>query len=205
MKNWELGLKLGRVRLNKSMSEIQMQAVIKATNNFLNNSKTSTVKGIKSIKKKIIEEIQKRYGSETNDISYSEAEALANFFEDLEVNKITNYIPGSDVIAVIEEAREQNNSYEKFYSQMNSIIKYNKGSNIENLLRKIYMKYIYKGNKNEIEVLYSNVIELMNNIKDENEVNEVERIIDEMASSKKIDEKEYNYLINLLKTKMKEL
>lgn len=203
MKNWELGLKLGRVRVNKSMNEIQMQAVIKATNNFL-NSKTSTRKGIKSIKKKIIDEIQKRYGSETNDISYSEAEALANFFEDLEVNKITNYIPGSDVLAVIEEAREQNNSYEQFYNQMMSIVKYNKGTDIESLLRKIYMKYIYKGNKDEIQVLYSNVIELINNIKDENEVNEIEGIIDEMAVSKQIDEKEYNYLINLLNSKRKE-
>lgn len=203
MKNWELGLKFGRVKVNKSMSEIQMQAVIKATNNFL-NSKTSTRKGIKSIKKKMIVEIQKRYGSETNDISYKEAESLANFFEDLEVNKITNFIPGSDVLAVIEEAREQNNSYEQFYNQMNSIIQYNRGSNLENILRKIYMKYIFKGNKDETEVLYSNVIELINNIKDENEINEVEGIIDEMASSKQIDEKEYNYLINLLNSKRKE-
>lgn len=118
--------KTGRVRANKSLNEIQIQYIIKATTDFL-NSKTSTKKGIKAMKKKMIEEIQKKYGSETNDITYEEAESLANFFEDVEVNKITNYIPGSDVLAVIEETREQKNSYEQFYSQMNSIFRYNKG------------------------------------------------------------------------------
>lgn len=67
------------------------------------------------------------------------------------------------------------------------------------------MKYIYKGNKNELEALYSNVIELINNVKSENEIYEIEGIIDEMLSSAKIDDKEHNYLINLLNSKRKEI
>ncbi len=82
----------GRVRVNKRMTATQMRATIKFTKQFLNSS-VSTKAGIKKAKKKAIETLQRQYGSMTKDISYKEAEALYNFFEDKEVNKITNFIP----------------------------------------------------------------------------------------------------------------
>ena len=81
----------GRVRVNKRMTATQMRATIKFTKQFLNSS-VSTKTGIKKAKKKAIETLQRQYGSMTKDISYKEAEALYNFFDDKEVNKITNFI-----------------------------------------------------------------------------------------------------------------
>lgn len=90
---------------------------------------------------------------------------------------------------------------------MQSIIQWNKGYNIESLLRKIYMKYVYRGSQNtdELELLYSNVIELVNNANSESDLQEVESIIANLMSEGKIDAKEYNYLMNAINDKRKEL
>lgn len=82
----------GRVRVNKSMTVTQMKATIKATREFLNSS-ISTSRGIKKAKQKAILTLKIRFSSDVSDITYEEAEALTNFFDDKEVNGITNFIP----------------------------------------------------------------------------------------------------------------
>lgn len=82
----------GRVKVNKSMTVTQMKATIKATKEFLNSS-ISTKRGIKKAKQKAIKTLKTRFSTDVSDISYEEAEALTNFFNDREVNEITNFIP----------------------------------------------------------------------------------------------------------------
>ena len=82
----------GRVKANKSMTVIQMKATIKATNEFLNSS-ISTKRGIKKAKQKAIKTLKTRFSTDVSDITYAEAEALTNFFDDRDVNKSTNFIP----------------------------------------------------------------------------------------------------------------
>lgn len=82
----------GRVRVNKSMTVTQMKATIKATREFLNSS-ISTRRGIKKAKQKAISTLKIRFSSDVSDITYEEAEALTNFFDDKEVKGITNFIP----------------------------------------------------------------------------------------------------------------
>jgi hypothetical protein len=82
----------GRVKANKSMTVTQMKATIKETNKFLNSS-ISTKRGIKKAKQKAIKTLKTRFSTDVSDISYEEAEALINFFEDKEVNSVTNFIP----------------------------------------------------------------------------------------------------------------
>jgi hypothetical protein len=82
----------GRVKANKSMTVTQMKATIKATKEFLNSS-ISTKRGIKKAKQKAIKTLKTRFSTDVSDISYEEAEALTNFFDDKEVNGITNFIP----------------------------------------------------------------------------------------------------------------
>lgn len=197
----------GRVRVTKSMTPTQYMAAIRATEQFLSN-KLTTKRGIKKAKIKAIKTLQARYGSaiEGGELSYAEVETLANFFEDKEVNAITNYIKGSDVIAIIEEARASNWDYETFLDTMNSYIIYNKGrGNVEQIIRKIYVKYVYKGNKNksEIDILYNNIessIDLANSIDD---LEELASIVEDLKANDKIDDKEYNYLISKINEKMK--
>lgn len=65
----------GYIKFNKNLSVGQMNAIFKATNNFL-NSKTSTVQGVKEARQKIIDEYRL-----TQDLSYKQAESLYSFFE----------------------------------------------------------------------------------------------------------------------------
>lgn len=82
----------GRVKVNKLMTVTQMKATIKATKEFL-NSNISTRRGIKKAKQKAIKTLKIRFSSDVSDITDEEAEALTNFFDDKEVNGITNFIP----------------------------------------------------------------------------------------------------------------
>lgn len=82
----------GRVKANKSMTVTQMKGTIKATKEFLNSS-ISTKRGVKKAKQKAIKTLKTRFSTDVSDISYEEAEALTMFFEDKEVNDVTNFIP----------------------------------------------------------------------------------------------------------------
>ena len=90
---------------------------------------------------------------------------------------------------------------------MESIIQWNKGYNFESIIRKIYTKYIYKGSQDvdDIDILYNNVNELLNNAQNESDLQELESIIASLLSEGKIYGKEYNYLINAINDKRKEL
>ncbi len=197
----------GRVKVNKSMTVTQMQATIKFTKEFLNSS-ISTKRGIKQAKQKAIKTLKTRFSTDVSEISYEEAEVLTHFFDDKEVNGITNYIKGSDVLAIIEEAREKNFDYETFSNIMNGYIIYNKGKgNIESILRKIYIKYVYKGNteKSEVDMLYNNFESTIDLANTQNELDEIESIVEDLLRQNKINEREYTYLMNKINDKRKEL
>ena len=196
----------GRVRVNKSMTTTQMKATIKATKQFL-NSNISTKRGIKKAKQKAIKTLQTRFSSDTEDVSVQEAEALYNFFEDKDVNGITAFIPGSDVIAIIENAREYNYNYETFVEMMNSYVRKNNGTGYDTIVRKIYAKYVYKGNENieEVDIFYDNYNALIDNATTENELNELESIISNLHTEKKIESDLFNYLMDKINDKRKEI
>lgn len=65
----------GYIKFNKNLSVGQMNAILKATNNFF-NSKTSTVQGVNEARQKIIDEYRL-----SQDLSYKQAESLYSFFE----------------------------------------------------------------------------------------------------------------------------
>lgn len=65
----------GYIKYNKNLSVGQMNAILKATNSFL-NAKTSTVQGVKEARQKIIDEYRL-----SQDLSYKQAESLYSFFE----------------------------------------------------------------------------------------------------------------------------
>ena len=97
--------------------------------------------------------------------------------------------------------------YTTFASQMEAAARYNKGSSYENILRKIYIKYVYKGNTDlsELEILYNDIFELLSNASSEYELQDIENEINDLSVRNKINEQEYNYLINEVNKKRKEL
>lgn len=108
-------------------------------------------------------------------------------------------------MAIIEEARSRDFNYETFLDTMQGYIKYNKGrGNAESIIRKIYIKYVYKGNKNqnEVEILYSNIISSIDLATTEREIEELAGIVEKLRQENKIEEKDFNYLINKINEKL---
>lgn len=133
--------KTGRVKVNKSMTITQMKATIKATQQFL-NSKTSTKRGIKQVKKTTIKQLAKSLGTNDEDLTNEEAEALYDMLSDDYVTDILKYIPASDFWALIEDAKEAGDSQESFISRISDYIEFGNDVDMRNKLVMIYEKYV---------------------------------------------------------------
>lgn len=133
--------KTGRIKVNKSMTITQMKATIKATQQFL-NSKTSTKRGIKQVRKTTIKSLAKSLGTEEEDLSNEEAETLYNMLSDDYVSDILKYIPSSDLWALIEDAKEQGDTQEDFISRISDYIDFGNDVDMRNKLIIIYEKYV---------------------------------------------------------------
>lgn len=133
--------KTGRVKVNKSMTVTQMKATIKATQQFL-NSKTSTKRGIKQIKKTTIKQLAKSLGTEEEDLTDEEAEALYDMLSDDYVTDILKYIPASDFWALIEDAKEAGDNQDSFISRISDYIEFGNDVDMRNKLVMIYEKYV---------------------------------------------------------------
>lgn len=135
----------------------------------------------------------------SGNLTEDDVNSLATFFEDDETNDITNYIDGSPVIALIGEYIEKDTkNYSDFYSDMQSYQQYHvKGDDVRpvpaELIRKIYVKYIYKMHGTDdtnIDSLYD--LDLEN--RSETELDEMLQKVDNDYKSGAIDSSEYYYL-----------
>lgn len=120
----------GYIKFNKNLSVGQMNAILKATNNFL-KAKTSTVQGVIAAKNKIIAEYQI-----TQDISYAQAESLYAFFES-EDYKISDEVKYEVQKIAIE--MDKKNADEMFYlERVKQYIDYGNDENMKKQLIDIF-------------------------------------------------------------------
>lgn len=205
--------KKGRVRVSKKMTAEQMKATIKATKDYLKNP-MSTRRGIKKARSKAIETIKDRYNVDVVEgaMSEDELDSLANFFEDDEVNDITNYIDGSPTITIVGDYIEKESkakSYGDFYSDMINHQQYHvRGDDVRpipvDLLRRIYVKYIYKmHDPDNLDTSVDSMYDLEG--KTETELDELLQNVEQDYKNGAIDEKEYYYLSDKIVAKWREL
>lgn len=129
----------GNIKVSKSMSEIQLRAIEKATNTFL-KSETSKLRGIKKTIKNTKESLQRTFGDEANRISDREINTLYDLVEDKNKRTITEQIGASTVWAKTIQAKEQNltfNEYTNLFKDGTDI----KDPEIREFLKDTYSKY----------------------------------------------------------------
>lgn len=131
--------KSGKIRLNKSMSDIQLRAIEKATTNFLNNKKTSTLTGIKGVVKDVKSSLKATYGDMGNKLTNKEVNMLYDLVEDKDKRSITEQIGASEVWATIIQAKEQKLDYNKF----EDLISRRSSADINDLDTKAFLEDIY--------------------------------------------------------------
>lgn len=136
--------------------------------------------------------------------------ALLDLFEDKEVNKITNYVEGSETVPILEIARAENNTYELFSRRIIDNVKANKGKPPESLMKKLYLKYVLGQGSSlrksaNIEVVNSYIMDLINNCKYSEDVKEVDDILNNYKQDNMLTNTEYNYLSQKLREKESEI
>ena len=135
--NYLLGLKL-----NKNLTTTQLLAIQKASRQFL-RSKTSTVKGIKSVKDATIESLRISL-SDIDDLKdFDDAEELYNMLDDEDFKGISELenVGASSLWALLDDAKERNMDQNQFID----FIEANISANDLNLREKainLYNKYV---------------------------------------------------------------
>ena len=111
----------GKVQIKKNMSPAQLKAIDKAVTKFINNKKTSTLRGINQTKKAIRDGIKKSLSNPNPDynrgkvtISDKDAETLYSFLEDKTLRSTVEKIGASDVWNYLMNAKEHQEKGDEF-------------------------------------------------------------------------------------------
>ena len=111
----------GRVQIKKNMSPVQLKAIDKAVTKFINNKKTSTLKGINETKKAVRDGIKKSLSNPNPDynrgnitISDKDAETLYSFLEDKTLRSTMEKLNPSTVWNYLMNAKEHQEQGDEF-------------------------------------------------------------------------------------------
>lgn len=139
VKGWT---KSGRIRYNKSLTEEQMLAIIKATQDFLDDSK-STVRGIKKYANKKIADIKSKYGDV--DIDYSDIATLDEVSDSSLKSLYYSLVDPSVGVRFINYAISKNLSFDKFVNELETIMDVENDWLLNEKLKQIYNKFVASG------------------------------------------------------------
>lgn len=130
----------GHVTLSKKMSMTQLKAVRKAVENF-NNSKTSTIKGIKEASINIRLGLKNSLSDEKNEISDEDTEIIFQIMGDINAKDFTARMKDSEFINLIQACIEQRWNKDKFVNQLLNYCNESNNLDLKEKSEKLYNKY----------------------------------------------------------------
>lgn len=116
-KNLQVVTRKGKIKFPKSATRQQLLAINKAVTQFM-ESKTSTKKGIKSVRKQTIETLQGSLSRDDVELSYEDAEKLYELFGDTDFHSIAEKIGASALQAVIEDSIDEDDDSNTFLKRL---------------------------------------------------------------------------------------
>ena len=134
--------KQGKIKVNKTLSNTQLKAIQKATQQFL-ASKTSTGKGIREVKTSTLESLK---ATLSKDVELSELEIEDAY--DMLSNKDFDYFNKADRIgastmwALIEDAIEYDKTEDDFIRSLNNIFDFSNDLDAIEKAKRLYDRYI---------------------------------------------------------------
>ena len=152
----------GEISIKKNMSNAQLNAVRRATKEFL-SSKTSTIRGIENVKKEVKEGLKKVFNDDRLNVSDKEINALYRIVEDKDLRTTAELIGASTLWRLVIDARNKNMNKKEWNEQL-------KNYNINDLINKnwdeVMEDYIEKGNdldikfdvKSALDKIYKDVV-----------------------------------------------
>lgn len=138
----------GGIKINKTMPEIKLKAVAKATDNFLHQYKTSSLVGIKKAIRDTKSSLQATFSDmgvdgKITEVSNEDIEKLYKLVEDKTLRDTTEKIGASNLWASMVEAKDRKLTTNAFKDLLSDKTKANiKDSSVQQFLDDIYSKYI---------------------------------------------------------------
>lgn len=134
----------GRVIIRENMTITQLRAVQKATSQFM-ASKTSTLKGIQSVKESTKESLKATLSDEDlGEITDSEVETMYNMLSDNDFRFLSDKVGASTAWSLIEDAKENNDTEKGWINRLNRYAFEINDVDIRNKALEIYNKYIVR-------------------------------------------------------------
>jgi hypothetical protein len=131
----------GKIKIPKNLSEKQLEIVENSLKKFL-GQKTSSVRGILDTIRKQKKNIKTSMSDEDYELSDKEVETLYKFFNDKDFQRISDYIPPSDLWSLLQDAKEKGYNEEKFLSSISKYLELGNDVDMVNSLSSIYNKYV---------------------------------------------------------------
>lgn len=138
--------KNGRIELNKNLTQSQLIAINKATNQFL-ESKTSTKTGIKEVYSNVKESLKETLSDDIRELTNEDVDFMYDMLGDDNFSYFnkdredTNFIGASELWIVIDEAINKGDDENTFLNRMNVFVNVN-DEDIRNKAINIYNKYV---------------------------------------------------------------
>lgn len=109
----------GKVKISKDMTITQLRAVQKATNQFM-TSKTSTLKGIQSVKESTKASLKATLSDEDmEEITEDEVETMYSMLSDDDFKFLSDKVGSSTAWSLIEDAKESNDTEKGWINRLN--------------------------------------------------------------------------------------
>lgn len=109
----------GRVKIRENMTITQLRAVQKATSQFM-TSKTSTLKGIQSVKESTKASLKATLSDEDlGELTDSEVETMYNMLSDTDFSFLSDKVGASTAWSLIEDAKDNNDTEKGWINRLN--------------------------------------------------------------------------------------
>lgn len=131
----------GKVKVKENMTETQLKAIQKATNQFL-SSKTSTPKGIGQVKKNTLKSLAQTLSDEDRGkLTSEDAEFYYDMLGEDDFDYFADKIGASTLWIIIDEAIEQGDTEDGWISRLSRYITIN-DEDVRNRAIRLYDKYV---------------------------------------------------------------
>lgn len=139
LKAWD---KSGKIKINKRMTNTQLLAIQKKTNQFM-TSKTSKVSGIKDVRSATIESLRATF-SKDEKLSDIEVETAYDMLADKDFDYFNNEdrVGASTLWALIEDAIEYEQNEDTFLNRLLNIYESSNDLDARERAKRLYEKYV---------------------------------------------------------------
>lgn len=137
LKAWSIK---GKIKLNNNLTNTQLKAIQKATKQFL-ESKTSTNKGIKSVKESTKESLKNSLSLD-NELDDEDVEEMYNMLSNNDFDYFNEKVGASTMWVIIDDAIEQNDSEEGFLERIERYAMTLNDLDVKEKARRLYEKYV---------------------------------------------------------------